>query len=238
MDPLTVAERLAQVRDRIGAAGRAPDEITIVAVTKALGPEAVAAAVAAGIRDIGENYAQELIDKHRSFVGPDADADTNADTDAAAGPGDVRWHFLGAVQRNKVSRLAGAVDLWQSVDRVAAGEEIARRSSGAAVLLQVNLTGEPQRLGCAWEQAPRTVDELRALDLDVRGVMGVATQHDEDAARKQFARLADLAARTGLREVSMGMSDDLELAVEEGATIVRVGRALFGPRPGPPEVRR
>ena len=192
------------------AAGR---PVAIVAVTKGFGPEAVAAAVAAGLDDVGESYAQELVTKA---------GDPRA--------GAARWHFLGAVQRRKVRSLAPLVHLWQSVDREAAGQEIARYAPGAAVLVQVNVTGAPGRNGCTWDDAPRLVDRLRSIDLDVRGLMAVA---GVDEPRAQFRRLAGLARDLGLSELSMGMSGDVEAAVEEGATMVRVGRSLFGPRPIP-----
>ena len=206
-----VAERLADLRRRIAAvAGSRP--VTIVAVTKGFGPEAVAAARLAGLRHMGENYANELTTK------------------AAVAGSDVRWHFLGAVQRRKVRGLAPLVHLWHSVDREEAGAEIARHAPGAGVLVQVNVTGDPGRNGCSWSDAPPLVLRLRDLGLDVRGLMAVAGQ---DEPRPQFRRLAALAADLGLAELSMGMTSDLETALEEGATIVRVGRALFGPRPVP-----
>lgn len=210
-----VARRLAEVRGRIAgvAGGRS---VTIVAVTKGFGPDAVAAALAGGVGDVGESYAHELAAK--------------ASASPADGAGPVRWHFLGAVQRRKVRALAPLVHLWQSVDREAAGAEIARHAPGAAVLVQVNVTGAPGRNGCAWHEAPALVERLRGFDLDVRGLMAVAGR---DRPRPQFARLASLAGDLGLAELSMGMSDDLEAAVQEGSTMVRVGRALFGGRPVP-----
>jgi uncharacterized pyridoxal phosphate-containing UPF0001 family protein len=179
----------------------------------------VQAAVAAGLADVGENYADELASKV-----------------VAAGAG-VRWHFLGHVQRNKVKKMAADVHVWQGIDRRAAGEEIARRAAGARVLVQVDVTGLPGRNGCSWEDAPTLVDRLRALGLDVRGLMAVGPGGDPERARPWFRRLASMAADLALPEVSMGMSDDLEVAVEEGSTMVRVGTALFGPRPQPAKVQ-
>jgi pyridoxal phosphate enzyme (YggS family) len=216
--PKRLAERLEEVRARIEGAGRDPSGVTIVAVTKGYGPEAAEAAYAAGCRDFGENYAAELEAK------------------AAAVPADARWHFLGAVQRNKVKAVAGRVSLWHGLDRQAAGAEIAKRSPGAAVLVQVNLAGDAGRNGCRPENAPALVDELRALGLDVRGLMGVAGLDREPDP--QFRALAQLARDLALPELSMGMSGDLEAAVREGATILRVGTALFGARPGAAQVRR
>ncbi|MEO7837172.1 MAG: YggS family pyridoxal phosphate enzyme [Acidimicrobiales bacterium] len=212
-----VAGRLAGVRDRIAAVGGDPDALTLVAVTKGFGPEQVAAVRAAGIVDVGENYAQELLAK-------------SASTDAGA-----RWHFLGAIQRRKVAALAPFVHLWQSVDRLVAGHEVARHAPGAAVLVQVNVTEQPGRPGCAWAEAPALVEGLRQADLDVRGLMAVGSTR---GSRQEFRRLASLRAALGLQEVSIGMSDDLEVAVQEGSTMVRVGRSLFGPRPGAADLRR
>ena len=216
---MDVTAALADVRDRISSAGGDPDEVRIVAVTKGFGVDAVLAARAAGLADCGENYAQSMLEKV-----PDAPADTT-------------WHFLGPVQRNKVKALAPHVGLWQGIDREAAGAEVARRAAGAAVLVQVNLTGDPARPGCSWDDAPALVERLQELGLDVRGVMGVAAP-DVVEARRQFRRLAALADTLGLGERSMGMSGDLEVAIQEGATIVRIGTSLFGARPGSPQVRR
>ena len=162
--------------------------------------------------DVGENRAQELLAK--------------APTVASLAP---RWHFLGPVQRNKVKALAAWVTCWQSVDRPSLGETLARHAPGAHVLVEVNLGGEPQKPGCAPDETAALVDALRALGLDVAGLMAVPPHGDDP--RLWFARLRDLAAAAGVAELSMGMTDDYEIAVEEGATLVRVGRALFGERP-------
>ncbi len=224
LDTTEVADRVAAVRDRIAAAGRGPDEVTLVAVTKGFGPEAVKAAAAAGIADEGENYAQELAAK----------------ADAV----DARWHFLGHVQRNKVRSIASLVHLWQGVDRVAAGEEIAKRAPGAHVLVQVRLAdGDgngvgPGRNGCAPEEVPALVERLDELGLEVRGLMAVGPPGPPELARPGFRALSALADRLGLVERSMGMTDDLDVAVEEGSTMVRVGRGLFGARPVATTMRR
>jgi uncharacterized pyridoxal phosphate-containing UPF0001 family protein len=144
-----VAARLAAVRARIGRAGGDPDRVRVLAVTKGFGPEAVEAARAAGLTDIGENYSAELQAK-------------------APGPAGTQWHFLGAVQRNKVRALAPLVDVWQGVARFAEGERIARFAPGARVLIQVDYTGLPGRNGCAPEDAPALADALGGLDLRTR----------------------------------------------------------------------
>lgn len=194
-----VAERLAEVRRRIG------DGVRIVAVTKGFEADVAREAVAAGIVDLGENYAQELARK-ADAIGADA-----------------RWHFLGHVQRNKVALLRPRVSMWQGVDRPL--------DLPGDVLVQVNLSGLPQRNGVAWAEAPG----LCAAMSNVTGLMGVAGPGD---ARPQFRKLAQLARDLGLAEVSMGMSGDYEVAVEEGATMVRLGTALFGPRPDRTDLRR
>lgn len=213
---IDISDRVADVRRRIRDAGGDPARVTIVAVTKGFGTDAVEAATSAGLHDIGENYAQELVAK------------------AEATAADVRWHFLGAVQRNKVARLARHVATWQGVDRLEAGEEIAKRAPGARVLVQVNVDGDPRRNGCAVDDVPALVARLRELDLDVAGLMGVATAGGGEVAARQFAGLAALREELGLRELSIGMTDDLAAAVRAGSTMVRIGRALFGERPNRP----
>jgi pyridoxal phosphate enzyme (YggS family) len=211
------AGRVDDVRERIEAAarraGRDPASVTLVAATKTVAAARIAEVVALGVVDVGENRAQELLAKAPEL---------------AAGPGPPRWHFVGQLQRNKVAALAPWVTRWQSVDRRPLGAAIARRCPGASVLVEVNLGGEAQKGGCAPEEALALADELRGLGLHVDGLMTVHPQHGDP--RRWFAALRDLAARMELAELSMGMTDDFEVAVEEGATIVRVGRALFGER--------
>ena len=228
-----VAERLAQVRDRIAKAGASPSSVRVVAVTKGFGSEAVEAAVGAGLLDLGENYAQELLSK------------------ASTAPSGVRWHFLGGLQRNKLARLVPHVHLWQGLDSVEGALGLARRRPAAAVLVQVrataagesdrsgegNLAGDggpvrARRHGASVSEVPALVESARAAGLDVRGLMAVGRAHAaREEARRTFRDVASLASTLGLSEVSMGMSDDFELAVAEGATIIRLGRALFGERP-------
>jgi hypothetical protein len=219
-----VMANATSVRGRIESAGGDADRITVVAVTKGFGADVVRAAVAAGISDVGENYAQEMVAKI------DALSRVGEPAIEAIGGGPLRWHFLGPVQRNKVAALAPTVDWWHSVDRAAVGEAIARRRPGAHVLVQVNATGESTKHGCRPDDAPDLVAQLRRLPLDVAGLMTVGPAGPPEGARPAFRRLAEIGRRLGLRELSMGMTDDLEVAVQEGATIVRIGRGLFGPR--------
>jgi uncharacterized pyridoxal phosphate-containing UPF0001 family protein len=235
---VAVAERLAAVRERIAATGRRPDEVLVVAVTKGFGVESVRAATAAGIDDVGENYAQELADKWQESQQAGTPVAATGSRGATGGDADRRWHFLGRVQRNKVRSIAAAVHLWQGVDRVAAGEEIARRAPGARVLVQVRIDERPERNGCDPDDVPALVEQLDGLGLDVRGLMAVGPAGPAELARPGFRRVTALADRLGLAERSMGMTADLGVAVEEGSTMVRVGRGLFGARPVAPQMRR
>jgi uncharacterized pyridoxal phosphate-containing UPF0001 family protein len=205
------------VRGRIERAGGDPSVVRVVGVTKGFGPHAVRAALGAGLRDIGENYAAELVAKAKAV-----------EADAGGRSGGPVWHFLGAIQRNKVAALAEVVGVWQSVVRAVEGERIARFAPGAAVMVQVDVTGLPGRNGCRPGDVADVVGRLRSLALDVVGLMTVAAPGREAASA--FGEVARLADQLGLRERSMGMSDDLEEAVAAGSTMVRIGRALFGER--------
>jgi uncharacterized pyridoxal phosphate-containing UPF0001 family protein len=180
----------------------------------------VRAALDAGLRDLGENYAAELVAKAGAEAGGDGGEDV--------GRGPV-WHFLGAIQRNKVAALAPVVDVWQSVARDVEGARIARFAPSATVMVQVDVTGRTGRNGCPPDDVGDLVGRLRALDLDVVGLMTVAAP-GRAAAEAAFGQVVRLADELGLKERSMGMSDDLEPAVAAGSTMVRIGRALFGER--------
>jgi uncharacterized pyridoxal phosphate-containing UPF0001 family protein len=156
-----------------------------------------------------------------------------ADELADRGVVPVRWHCIGRLQRRKVRLAAPLVDLWQSVDRLSLAGEIARHAPGAAVLVQVNVSGAEQQGGCAPPRTAAVVEGCRDLGLDVRGLMAIGPQGDPGTVRAGFRRLRELADGLDLPERSMGMSGDLELAVAEGATLVRVGGALFGAAVGP-----
>lgn len=205
---------LERIHDRIALAGGNPEAITVVAVTKEQPAEAVDAAIALGLLELGENRADALVDKA-----------------AAHAAEHVCWHYLGQVQRNKIGRVAGAVALWQSVDRAEVGASIARHAPGARVLVQVNLSEDPGRGGVALGDAPGLVKDLRADGLTVEGFMAVGPLGGPEAARSGFTAVVGLADDLGLPIRSLGMSDDLEVAVECGSTMVRVGAALFGARP-------
>lgn len=215
---MTVADRLARVQARLEAAGGDPARTRIVAATKGQPLAVVQEAVAAGLLDLGESYAQELAPKADAIDGP------------------VRWHFIGRVQRNKVRTVAAFVALWQSVDRLSLAAEIARHAPGAAVLVQVNLSGAPQQGGVPPERVAAVVEGCGDLGLDVQGLMAIGRRGTDEVVRDGYRTVRDLADELGLPERSMGMSDDLEAAVAAGATMVRVGTQLLGPRSSPRDV--
>jgi len=209
---MMVGERLEAVRARIAAAGGT--DVRVVAVTKGFGPDAIEAAVAAGCQDVGENYAQEAVTKLQAVRGPVP-----------------RVHFIGHLQTNKVKQLAPVVDVWQSVDRPGAVEAIERHAPpGSVVLVQVNVAGAEQQGGCEPNEAPALVEAAVAAGLHVAGLMAIGRAGEPADARPGFRLLRHLVDDLGLAECSMGMTADLEVAVEEGSTMVRVGTALFGPR--------
>jgi PLP dependent protein len=221
--------RLSEVHARIERAclraGRKPASVRLLAVCKGHGPAAVRAAYAAGQREFGENYVQEL----------------KAKAEALAEHRDVRFRLIGRLQRNKAklaAELAAAVD---AVDSPELAVELSKRAEALGreleVLIQVNLTGEGQKAGVSAEALPALIEVVRAQPaLALRGLMGIPRAADDpELARPAFAALRALATRHGLSELSMGMSADLEVAVEEGATLVRVGTAIFGPRAARPE---
>jgi len=208
---MTVAERLARVRAGI------PPGVTLVAVSKAQPAEAVREAHAAGQRHFGENYVQEW----------------RAKAEALADLADLVWHFVGGLQTNKVKYLVGKVGLVHAVDREELAREIAKRSAQRGietrVLVEVNVAGEASKSGCAPDGVPRLVEAIRALPgLDLRGLMCIPPV--EGDPRPHFAALRGMRDALGLAELSMGMSADYPVAIEEGATIVRVGTAIFGER--------
>jgi pyridoxal phosphate enzyme (YggS family) len=224
------AEVLARIAAACSRVRRSPTEVTLVAVSKTVEPARLRDAVAAGLTLLGENRVQEGVAK------------------AAEVPG-ARWHLIGPLQSNKARRAMEVYETIQAVESVALAERLDRlareiRSAGPAsrypVLLQVNVDDDPAKAGFKPDELPEALDRLGALDaLDVRGLMTIGRLVEgPDSARPTFVALRELAARlrgTGGStlgpELSMGMSDDFEVAVEEGATIVRVGRALFGERP-------
>ena len=218
MDQRSVSEAVAALRNRIAQAGGT--DVALVGVTKTFGSQAWRFAKAAGCDAVGENYAQEVVQK----AGEVALADR------------LPVHFIGQLQSNKIKQLVGVVDVWQSIDRLALLTEIAKRTpeSDSQVLLQVNVTGEDEKGGCAPAQVAELSRAARDLGIEVLGLMAVGpTNEDPIVTRSAFRMLRTLVDEHGLRQCSMGMTGDLEIAVEEGSTMVRVGSALFGNRPSP-----
>jgi pyridoxal phosphate enzyme (YggS family) len=212
-----IAAALAGIEGRIAAAGGRG--VRIVAVTKGFDAELVRAARAGGCADIGENYAQELLSKAAALE-PDVDGTR------------PRVHFIGRLQTNKVRQIAHLVDVYDSVDRVSLIDELARRAPGAEILIQVNSTGETSKSGCSPDEVASLVEHAVAAGLEVHGLMTVGpTDGDPHMARVGFALVRRLVDALGLATCSMGMSDDLEVAIAEGSNEIRVGSALFGPRP-------
>lgn len=217
-----IAANLEAVRGRIARAaeraGRDPDSVRLVAISKTYGPEAVIAAWHAGQRDFGENRVQEAEEKIPAV--------------AAAGA-QPRWHLVGHLQTNKVRQALGLFDMLHSVDSLHLAEAIQRRSEAPVpVLIEVNVGGETSKGGFAPEDVDDALTALRPLaHLDVRGLMTVAPPAaDPEEVRPLFRELAALARRHELPELSMGMSGDFEVAIAEGATLVRIGTAIFGAR--------
>jgi len=210
VDPADIARRADALRSRLAACGG--DGVRIVAVTKTFGPDAIDAAVAAGLVDVGENYAQEAVTKLGAITS------------------DPTVHFVGQLQRNKVRHLAPYVDVWQSVDRPELASEIAKRAPGAKVMIQVDISNEESKGGVAPADLPVLAEHVGSLGLDLTGLMGIAVLAEPEAARPGFRLLRSLVDGLELEHCCMGMTADLEVAVSEGATMVRVGTDLFGPR--------
>ncbi len=219
-------ERVRQAIARAcGRAGRSPDDVLLVAVSKTVEAERIRLALAAGIAALGENRVQEAREKIEALGRP------------------VPWHLIGALQTNKAKDAARLFDWIHSVDRVELARELSRRAHALDrtldILIQVNLGEEPQKAGVAPAELKALVDATAGLEsLRLRGLMAIPPAVETpEAARPFFRRLRELRDAAGLEHLSMGMSGDFEVAVEEGATLVRVGTAIFGPRPAPKEAQ-
>ncbi|MGH2751986.1 MAG: YggS family pyridoxal phosphate-dependent enzyme [Actinomycetota bacterium] len=224
---MTPAPRLEAVRSSIAEAarraGRDPREVTLVAVSKTQPADVVLGVIEAGVTDLGENRAQEFREKV-TLLG-----------------GKARWHFIGPLQTNKVRQVVGACALIHSVDRPGLAEAIARRASATDsvqdVLIEVNVAGDPNKHGVEAARAVALARAIEALEgVRVRGLMTMPPYPEEPEQSRPFYRgLAALSEQLveelpEAKELSMGMSRDFEVAIEEGATIVRIGTAIFGPR--------
>ncbi len=212
---MSVAESLASVRRRIEQTGRDPDDVAIVAVTKGFGPEACREALAAGLTMLGENRVHEALTKMDEVEG-------------------AVWHLIGHLQSNKVRLAAGRFALIQAVDSLRLAEQIARVHTRQQVLVEVNVSREPQKSGVPPEQALEVVEGVAQV-LDLRGLMAMGpTQGDPTDAFREVKRLRDGAEQRlgkSLPILSMGMSGDFEAALAAGSTMLRLGQVLFGPRP-------
>jgi len=227
---VSIADNLSVIRERIAqatrACGRDPEEVRLVAVSKTKPAAAIAEAFRCGQRIFGENYVQELVSKSAEL------------------PEGISWHFIGNLQSNKVRQIAGLVEMIHSVDRLSLAREIDRQwgmlGKSCDILVQVNISCEATKCGTSSEELLDLVKEIAALPhLRVKGLMTMPPYYDDpEGARPYFAALKELAGiveaeaipGVEMRELSMGMSGDFEVAIAEGATLVRVGSALFGER--------
>ena len=214
-----LAERVSQIRARIANAGG--QSVKLIAVTKSFDVSAMVGAFSAGCDGVGENYAQEVIVK----------------TSELSEHQRLPLHFIGRLQSNKIKALASLVDVWESVDRVSLINEIARRSDVATrvtpvqIMLQVNSTNEPDKGGCEPSEVANLSATAVSSGLDVIGLMTVGpTNNDPKQTQSAFALVRKIADDLGLKQKSMGMTGDFEIAVEQGSTAVRIGSALFGTR--------
>ena len=212
IDTNEVADRVAQIRADITSAGGS--DVSLVAVTKSFGVDAIRAAALAGCDAVGENYAQELVTK------------------VALGLPPIDVHFIGTLQSNKVRLLASDVALWQSVDRESVIDELSRRAAGASILIQVDTTGERSKGGIDLSEIDSMRQRAEKAGLHVAGLMTIGpTDGSQAECEKSFRLLRELVNQQALAVCSMGMSADFAIAVACGSTMVRLGSALFGSRP-------
>lgn len=216
-----IRANVSALESRIAAAcaraGRNRADVTLVAVSKTFPAADVTAAIRAGMTDVGENKVQETRDKKPAVEGS------------------ARWHLIGHLQSNKVKDAVRLFDVIQTVDSLELAEKVGRAAAAAEkrqqVLVQVNIGREPQKSGADPAETVALVGRIREIaSVDVIGVMAIPPAGEAEEMRPYFRELRELRERTGLRELSMGMTDDFEVAIEEGATIIRVGRAIFGSR--------
>lgn len=223
METQSIARRLARVEERIADAcersGRSREEVTLIAVSKGFEADAVREAAAAGVRHAGENRVQEAQEKIPRL------SDVN-----------VTWHMIGHLQRNKVGPALDLFAIIHSVDSLRLAKAISKRSRHPfPIFIEVNVAREPAKYGFDPDSLPHEFEEIARLpNLEPRGLMTVAPIADDpEEARPVFRRLREMNESLGLPELSMGMTDDFETAIEEGATHVRIGRAIFGERSYP-----
>ena len=205
-----IKERLEEINKIIDA--KAQNPVTLIGVTKGFTHEEVNIASELGIKNFGENYAQELLTKN-PLVDPE-----------------ISWHYIGQLQSNKIRKISHLVDVWHSVTSLKLAREIHKRNDQAQILLQVSLMGPSNSKGFEVEQLPQLISELRDMNIDISGLMTMGVPGDMVATRVVFKELRKLADTFELPECSMGMSDDFEIALESGASMIRVGSAIFGNR--------
>jgi hypothetical protein len=233
--PESVAERVESVRERIAhaceRAGRSPDEITIVAISKTFPMQAIESGKAMGLDHFGENRARQLRDKAKARPG-------------TFEGGDVKWHMVGHLQTNKAKFIARHADWFDALDSPRLAEELDKRAAKndrvLPCLVQVNITGEEQKYGLDPAETHDYLDHCAQYDhLDIRGLMAMASFVDDpEEVRGEFQRMRELFetydasdnAQVAMKELSIGMSNDFEVAIEEGSTMVRLGTSIFGPR--------
>jgi hypothetical protein len=229
MDKFDIPTGLAQIKERIvqaaQRAGRDPSRVRVVAVSKFVAPERIEEAIKAGITVLGENRVQEFLDKHKVIKEP------------------VDWHLVGTLQTNKVKPVIGKVEMIHSLDRLSLAEEISRQTclagSSVKVLVQVNVSGEPSKRGIEPQKVIYFLEQIAQLEgLSVKGLMTIAPFGNVETARVVFRELRVLFDQVAglnipnvkMQYLSMGMTDDFEIAVEEGSNLVRIGTGIFGKR--------
>ncbi len=205
-----IRERLEEINEIIAA--KAQNQVNLIAVTKGFTHEEVNVATELGIKNFGENYAQELLAKNPLV---------NAE---------ISWHYIGQLQSNKVRKVSHLVDVWHSVTSLKLAREIHNRNDQAKILLQVSVLGPSNSKGFEVEELPDLIFQLRDDNIDVSGLMTMGVPGDMVATRFVFKRLRQLADTFELSECSMGMSDDFEIALECGSSMIRIGSAIFGNR--------
>ena len=205
-----IQDRLEEINEIVAA--KAQNQVNLIAVTKGFTHEEVNVATELGIKNFGENYAQELLAKNPLV---------NAE---------ISWHYIGQLQSNKVRKVSHLVDVWHSVTSLKLAREIHNRNDQAKILLQVSVLGPSNSKGFEVEELPDLIFQLRDENIDVSGLMTMGVPGDMVATRFVFERLRKLADTFELSECSMGMSDDFEIALESGSSMIRIGSAIFGNR--------
>ena len=203
------AQELVELVER-KSSGRA----ILLPVTKGFGVREVEAMLEVGLTAVGESYAQEMLGK----------AELVNDSR-------VCWHMIGGIQRNKIKKLSTTVDLWHSVDRKEVIREISKNKKDSKILVQVDMNGRSTQGGCSPDEVPGLIECAFDSGVIVEGLMTIGVDQDIEATKNTFSDLAKLSNGMGLKEISMGMSNDFEIAIDYGATILRVGRSIFGERP-------